>query len=397
MRLIPFAKDADALKFMGADGQLTWSKDTCTLRIHDGCCCGGKIVNPKAVSEERIKEIALACIQENDVKVTGYTIVDGVITLEQSDGSTFPVMLPAEVGTYVTEAGTTLDVPGQTLTVGTADDGTEAAGSFEIDLAALFAALTSPAMPTFTGNAVSFDPATNTFNIADTDTDTNTTSTFTDNGDGTYTHNDGNGGKPVTFTAGDLDTDDQEITSNTLDVTSTTDASGQKDYQIEIPCVFESICGSVSRARKVWATELVGATAGDVLPAPDLIVPVTNPNGCLGILEASYMAPTVNVQASGVQPNGSNVYYTNNRHGQFGLKGRDWQDTSAGQQTNQSPTDEWTCQAIGASATESLELKAWFIPSFGGPASDPVPFQAQEQFAPRIKFSLRQAVTFGPS
>ena len=173
-----FQSAAQQNNYKGSFGELSFAWDTCELRIHDGCKCGGKgLADNAGLTPEQVKAIALQCIIDNqtpDLAVENFTQNGDVITLLMNDGTEFEITIdhppvPDEEGEYIVPDAT-LDIDAQTLTFGTAEDEGEAAGAYNIDLSALFTALTSPDAPNFTGNGVTFDPATNTYTITDTDT-----------------------------------------------------------------------------------------------------------------------------------------------------------------------------------------------------------------------------------
>ena len=156
--------------------------------------------------EERIA--ALEADTDNVITVGSYDSANDSLTLTDADGGSFSVTIthppaPVEGGTYIdgTQAPA-LDVTGQSLTYQTVNDADESAGApVAVDLAPLFAALTSPAAPAFAGNAVSFDAASNTYTITDTDTDTTIVGTLTPQDDGSYIYDAGDGSAPVAIGA----------------------------------------------------------------------------------------------------------------------------------------------------------------------------------------------------
>lgn len=240
---IYFEKEADAKRYMGYKGQLTFAADTCALFIHDGCCCGGKKINGMR-SDAEIKEIALACIIENqepDDVIESGVIADGQMTLTTEEGNDIVIDVsslistphPEETGFYASNSGT-VDVAAQTISINTVNDETEKAGPpIVIDISALMEALTSTPHPMFTGNGVTYDAETDTYTFTDTDTDTDTFGTI--DGEGNITFPDG--------TSGNLsDTDDQVITSTDGSVDITQTATGgddnQQDYDLSIKAAY---------------------------------------------------------------------------------------------------------------------------------------------------------------
>ena len=171
-----FETIAQACRYTGAKGELTFIKEDCSLRIHDGCTCGGKVVNATTDLTEILARIAaLEARVDNDVFVTDYAIDGNTLTITQNDGTTFDVTIalpePAEAetdGLHLSANGVVFS--GNTLTIPTVNDLDESAGDpVVIDLSALISAPFS-----IVGNAVSYDAATNEYTITDTDTDTDT-------------------------------------------------------------------------------------------------------------------------------------------------------------------------------------------------------------------------------
>lgn len=188
-----------------------------------------------------VKQRVSALEAKPDNSVASATIINDVITITEDNGDTHTVSIthpptPDEEGVYLDGVNAPiLDVAAKTLTYSTVIDEGEAAGTpIVLDLTPMFNALTSPDMPTFTGNAVSFNAATNTYTItdtdttiADTDTDTDQWNVVTQNPDGSttfqLTNSEGNVGNPVTITP----TPSTEIHGVTV-----TDSSGS-DYDVE--------------------------------------------------------------------------------------------------------------------------------------------------------------------
>ena len=156
-----------------------------------------------------VKKRVSALEAKPDNSVASATIANDVITITEDNGDTHTVTIthppvPDEEGIYLDGVNTpVLDVAAKTLTYSTVIDEGEAAGTpIVLDLTPMFAALTSPAMPTFTGNAISFNAATNEYTITDTDTTIpDTFGTLDANADGSFAWTPAGGGAVVIIPA----------------------------------------------------------------------------------------------------------------------------------------------------------------------------------------------------
>lgn len=178
MKIKYFKTIAQACRYTGATGELVFVKEDCSLRVHDGCTCGGKILNEAFDAADLIARIEALEAETDNVIVSGTATVDE-ITLTDVDGGTVVIPIthppvPAEEGVYVNgEVPGVVDVAAGTITFATAQDEGEAAGPpMVIDISALITALTSTAHPNFNGTGVTYDAGTDTYTFTDTDTDT---------------------------------------------------------------------------------------------------------------------------------------------------------------------------------------------------------------------------------
>ncbi len=203
-----FKTVAQACRYTGAKGELVFVLEDCSLRIHDGCTCGGK--SATGLSADEVKAIVDTCL---------VSIIDRIVTLEETPdnfidngmydptsgnlflndvlGNTLQFNIPQpplEQGLYVDGTQEPIvDVDGGTITLFTLFDVDETDGpELVIDISALITALTSTDHPEFNfeGNlSGTFDTVTNTWTITgvDTDTidpDTDTRTTITKNANG---------------------------------------------------------------------------------------------------------------------------------------------------------------------------------------------------------------------
>lgn len=216
-----------------------------------------------------------------DLYITGLTLVDGVLTIERSDGATFPATftIPAAESEQLNidaSVAPVIDIAAQTATFTTINDVDGTAGApYVMDLSTLFAALTSSPHPmliagdniTITGNDTDGYTISGPDPVVDTDTDTFATIS----GD-TITFADG-----TTYTI-PADTTNQSTAAPTsaINITTTNNPDGSVNYDFSIPAIDEKDAGLVFP----W----VASDADDCLPAPI-------PAGCEGLVNSITFSP----------------------------------------------------------------------------------------------------------
>lgn len=295
-----FPTAAAHANYMGALGEITFDREECQLRVHDGCCCGGKALIPAAFDATDLIARLDALEAETDNSIVSGTATEDELTLTDADGNNIVIAIvhppvPDEQGDYIDgTVAPVVDVAAGTMTFTTVNDETEAVGTpIVADLSGLIAALTSSPHPSFAGSGVTYDAGTDTYTFTDTDTDTFASLA----------------GTVITFANGDtLDTAqfvDDDVTGLTavfagndvvLTVTEgTTVHSASIPLETVLPCVATE---TEKLTTPKWTNDFV--KRGINFDSADL-VGITNP--CMKTVQSSAASSAIGVRSSVISSN----------------------------------------------------------------------------------------------
>lgn len=127
---------AEADSFLGTANTLSFCLEDCTIRFHDGCTCGGKILNPVPLTPEEVKAIVEACIEPIEADIDAINALLDTLSISTTansltinyDGASYTI---TDTDTDTDTSGTTVDNGDGTSTI-TFPDGTSA--TFSNDL-----------------------------------------------------------------------------------------------------------------------------------------------------------------------------------------------------------------------------------------------------------------------